>query len=322
MSAPTPSLPSPSSAGAGSQAPRNVPALLNLLHADGFTGAVTVSGAPGGTLHLRAGLVVAVQTPAAPTVETLLLKSHRVTEQDWTTARDTARGEGGMAASLSARTAVSRMQLELVCTAAVFDAAFAMSLTAPEGWHLVEAAQPPELTAEQGAEPARLTEETVRRTAVLAEHWQPLSRLTAARIRPSAAHRPGTLAERHRDILLAANGRRSPRDIAFALGRGLYPVMLDLTRMRARGLIDCEAPTLPRPVPSVAPRRAAAIPAPRDDVDSTSAPLPRRNTGSAKTPAAPAGDAGTDRMSPHGSQAFARLRRRRGGDHTGDSEAR
>src|SRR6202012_1633998 len=34
-----------------------------------------------------------------------------------------------------------------------------------------------------------------------------------------------------------ADGRRTPRDLAFALGRGLYATMLELGRMQADGLI-------------------------------------------------------------------------------------
>lgn len=45
-------------------APRNVPALLLQLRESAYTGTVTVSGTPGGSIHLRDGLVCAVVTPA------------------------------------------------------------------------------------------------------------------------------------------------------------------------------------------------------------------------------------------------------------------
>ncbi|MFJ1709967.1 hypothetical protein ACIOFR_42300, partial [Kitasatospora sp. NPDC088346] len=78
-------------------AARNVPALLLGLRREGFTGSITVSSAPGGTIHLEQGLVTAIETPAAPTTETLLLKSQRVGESDWTaaeTAASAARASG------------------------------------------------------------------------------------------------------------------------------------------------------------------------------------------------------------------------------------
>jgi len=41
-----------------------------------------------------------------------------------------------------------------------------------------------------------------------------------------------------RDELLAlANGRRTPRDLAFALGRGVYATTLELSRMQREGLL-------------------------------------------------------------------------------------
>ena len=263
-----------SSATAGQRPPGDLAALLALLHADRFTGAVVVSGNPGGSFHLNEGLVIGIRTPAAPTAETLLLKSRRLTEQDWAAARDESHRDGGMARALATRTDIGLAQLELTCVAAIFDAAFAMALSPAEAWHLIEVAQPPDLVVAPGIEPARLTEETARRTAVLAAHWRPVSRLTEARIRPSAMP-ASPLNERYRDILLAATGRRTPRDISFALGRGLYSVLLDLTRMHARKLIQWEAAAGPRPVPSVAARKAAPPP-PGDQPD---APLPRRAAG-------------------------------------------
>lgn len=46
------------------------------------TTALRVSGRPGGMFHIRQGDVVAVETPGAPGVEALLLRSGRVSETD------------------------------------------------------------------------------------------------------------------------------------------------------------------------------------------------------------------------------------------------
>ena len=77
------SVPTPAVGVAAPPQPRNVPALLAKLLAEDFTGAVEVSGTPGGTIHLRRGLVIAVDTPNAPSVETLLIRSGRIDEESW-----------------------------------------------------------------------------------------------------------------------------------------------------------------------------------------------------------------------------------------------
>ncbi len=77
---------------------RNAPALLAELRRERFTGAVDVEGGPGGTLFLRDGLVGAVESPAAPSARSLLLKSGRVEEDDW---------EAALATPLSPRASTS-----------------------------------------------------------------------------------------------------------------------------------------------------------------------------------------------------------------------
>ncbi|SFF60408.1 hypothetical protein [Streptomyces mirabilis] len=54
---------------------RNVSSLLTSLGEQKRGCTVLASGTPGGAIHLRGGLVVAVETPGAPTVEGLLLRS-------------------------------------------------------------------------------------------------------------------------------------------------------------------------------------------------------------------------------------------------------
>ncbi|MYS81092.1 hypothetical protein [Embleya scabrispora] len=255
--------------------PRNVPALLMTLHRERFTGAVVVSGTPGGTLHLRDGLVVAVRTPASPAPDVLLLRSRRIAEPDWIAAGEASRTDGPLADTLVALGLVRAPELSALCLATVFDGAFAMSLGTSAGWQVDDSVPAPDLIAEPGVEPRRLTDETARRMLVLSQLWGPLVDFAATRINPAAQPAVGTLPVRYRDILLGANGRRAPRDLAFALGRGLYPVMLDLARMSARRLVQRDAPAGAGPTPIVAPRdftTGASAPPPQ-------APLPRRNPG-------------------------------------------
>lgn len=257
-------------------APRNVPNLLLSLQQDRFSGAVSVSGAVGGTIHLHRGAIRAIETPGAPTAEALLLKSRRIGEPEWDAAC-TAAGPGGrLDATLVERGHIGAAELEVLCVGALYDAAFAMALSTPDSWQVDGEAPGPRLSHRAGTDPRRLTEVTSRRVRLLAKSLGSVREFGQERIRPSARATAGTgrLSARYRDILLSADGRRTPRDIAFALGRGVYPVMLDISRMKALHLIQPESPRPPATAPSVAPRDPAAEP-PRP-VAPTGGGLPRR----------------------------------------------
>jgi hypothetical protein len=242
------------------QAARNLPGLLLGLRNAGFSGGVAVSGCPDGTIHLRDGLVVAVETPGAPTAEAMLLRTRRVSEADWETARAAGSASGDLGAALLADGLVGAAELDMVRTSALFDGAFAMALSPPGDWEVDATATAPLLAAAQGIEPLRLTDETARRLGLLNQLWGPPATFAKARIRPSSRAGSGAvhLSPRYQDILLSADGRRTPRDIAFLLGRGVYAVMLDLTRLDARRLIERDPPRGPTPAGAVARRRNPA----------------------------------------------------------------
>ncbi|MDX3456661.1 hypothetical protein PV396_32725 [Streptomyces sp. ME02-8801-2C] len=257
-------------------AARNLPALLLELREERFSGTVRVEGTPGGTLQLREGLVGAVETPGAPTATSLLLTSGRIGDEDWLAACAAQRDADLLGERLVADGLVGAGELEVICAAAVFDGAFAMSLGAPGSWQLSE--REPAVLARPGVEPRRLTDETTRRIALLIRLWGPPGDLARVRPVPGTGVVEGPLSGRHENILNQVNGRRTARDIAFALGRGLYAVMLDLIRMQTLGLLRWETPTVPGGRPSTAPRvtpgrTSAAGPPP---VPSRTEPLPRR----------------------------------------------
>lgn len=280
---------------------RNVSALLLALRAQRRSATVRVSGTPGGTIHLRDGLVVAVETPGAPTVEAVLLRSGRIGDADW--ARVCAADPSGerRAAELHHRALVGAVELQVICTATAFDGAFAMSLSAPAGWDVTD--RVPTLGVEPGIEPGRLTQETSRRLASLSRLIGAPADAARSPVRvadgpvvgyagspASPEGRPGVLSSqvmssspavhcaRHAEILACVNGRRTPRDIAFALGRGLYPVLLDLVRMEGLGLVRRESRTTHSGRPSTAPRSAAPAGQPSFEPPERG-PLPRRSPG-------------------------------------------
>ncbi|MGI8332645.1 hypothetical protein ACRYCC_22060 [Actinomadura scrupuli] len=242
---------------------------LNRRGQERFSGTLSLAGDPGGTVTMRDGLVVAAATPAAPGPEALLLRSGRVTEADWSEAFAAAAPYGRLSAELVDRELLGAAGVEVVAQVALVDAIFAMALC---GVHTCTAATAgsddlaPLLPVVPGMEIDRLIRETVRRltTAVV---WQGLG--LTVRSRP---HAIGTDPAR-REILERANGRRTARDLAFALGRGLYSVMTDLAALIEDGLVEVTGP----PAGTRAPRAVPATggdPAPAQE-------LPRRHRGAA-----------------------------------------
>ncbi|BBC33096.1 hypothetical protein SGFS_043900 [Streptomyces graminofaciens] len=324
---------------------RNVPALLQALREEGFDGTVRVSGSPGGTIHLRDGLVGAIETPGAPTATSALLASGRIDDEAWLAACAAQPDADRLGSHLVAAGLIGAGELDVVCTAAVYDGAFAMALSPPGGWELT--GREPTLVARPGVEPRTLAEETTRRMTLLSRLWGPageLARVRPARVggwgdpdvpgepgasgdregagglgatgdpdAPGGSANPGTtrttgttgpqgtrgtpktpaldgrLTRRHLDLVESANGRRTPRDIAFARGRGLYAVMLDLIRLESFGVVQWETRTTFDGRPSTAPRVPQAYTASQEP-SARAGPLPRRRPGGGS----PADDLGAE----------------------------
>ena len=256
---------------------RNIPSLLSGLQDQKRSCTVRVTGTPGGAIHVRDGLVVAMETPGAPNVEGLLLRSGRLTEEAWAAvcAADTTHER--LAAELVARGLVGGGELEVISLSALFDAAFALSLTKPESWDLTDPV--PVLHRNGGITAERLVGETSRRFALLAGEPGSVAELARTRMElTDAARLPGAvgaLSARHRDVLAGTDGRRTPRDIAFALGRGLFAVLVDLRHLLKLGLVKPRNPSTHQR-PSTAQRASVSVPtAPVN----AAAPLPRRLPG-------------------------------------------
>jgi hypothetical protein len=62
------------------------------------------------------------------------------------------------------------------------------------------------------------------------------------RVVPARGTQPAGLAAVRREILAHATGRRTARDLAFALGRSLHPVTVEIARMLADGLLEIAPP--------------------------------------------------------------------------------
>jgi hypothetical protein len=247
--------------------------------AAGMSGVLRVTGEPGGAIHLADGLVTAIETPGAPSPEVLLLRSHRVSESGWDAAFAAAASGGRMSAELTRREMVGSGELEGLLRTALADAMFVLASGTVEEYRAEPGPADCVLPLEPGTEPDGLLAEAVRRLAVLAlmpaRHDR--DRIVAA----AGAVRPGDrLGDGQDEILALADGRRTPRDLAFALGRGVYATMLQLTRMHQVGLLATVSsrgtgsgrPESGRPASGGEPSAATGLPRRQRDLPA----LPRR----------------------------------------------
>jgi len=212
--------------------------VLSQCAGDGWSGALRVAGEPGGLVHFAAGGIVDIETPGAPGPDVVLLRSGQIPEAGWEAAFTSAAPSGQLFPELVRRRLIGAARLEAVLRTALADAMFVLAIGRVEECHREEPTARPLLWLEPGAEPEWLLAETSRRLKVLASLGSQIvhdrDRVTAGRW-PLAPRLP--LSEGQYDILALANGRRTARDMAFALGRGVYALTLELSQMHEFGLL-------------------------------------------------------------------------------------
>jgi len=250
---------------------------LTVCAAAGMSGILRVTGDPGGAIHIADGLVAAIETPGAPGPEVLLLRSHRVSESGWDEAFAAAAASGGrMSTELTRREMVGAGELEWLLRTALADAMFVLANGTVDEYRAEPGQVDFVLPLQPGAEPDSLLAETSRRIRVLAAlpATNGRDRIVAA----TGAVQPGVrLGEGQDEILALADGRRTARDLAFALGYGVYATILQVARMQQAGLLvvvssraaDAAAAQIRRPaaasdltLASGLPRRQRDVPAP------------------------------------------------------------
>ncbi|HEY2262630.1 MAG TPA: hypothetical protein VGI96_08400 [Streptosporangiaceae bacterium] len=251
---------------------------LTVCAAAGMSGILRVTGNPGGAIHITDGLVAAVETPGAPGPEALLLRSHRVSESGWDEAFAAAAASGAlMGAELARRELIGAGELEWLLLTALADGMFALASGTVEEYRAEPGPVEFVLPLRPGAEPDSLLTETTRRIRVLAT--MPARNGRDRIVAATGAVQPGArLGDGQDEILALADGRRTARDIAFALGRGVYATMLQLSRMQRTGLLvavssqaaDAAAAQARRPVARNDAPLASALPRRQRDVPGAS----------------------------------------------------
>jgi hypothetical protein len=268
-----------------------------------LTAAIQVTGEPGGVVHVSGGQVVAVETPGAPGVETQLLRSGRLSESDWSAAVGglAAAGPsaaGGLGAELVARKLVSASELERLAVAAVFDGAFAIVAGQVVECRLAQA-DPFWLPAQPPVPAVRLWQEIERRRQVLSARREPVAHDRDRLVPVSQVGRGTAVSPEQWAILRHADGRRTPRDLAFVLGRGVYAVTLEIARLLDSGLVQVasrrDVPRLdgsaPEP-PAAPPQQTTEARYDSQPYDAETPRLPRRRPGSSAMASEPGQQAG------------------------------
>jgi len=202
------------------------------------SGAMQVSGVPGGVIYLSGGQVSYIDTPAAPGLDTLVVRSGRVCDHDWLAAFDAGHVDREVGHVLVSQGLLGRRELEVFTLSAVFDAALCvLPMTEgayrfrPEARHWLGAIRPVGVDM--------LMREVARRQAMLDRLAGPALAQTTV---PSPVRRLRggrvTVTARQWAVLMHANGQRTIRDLAWTLGRGVFGVTVEVHRLIARGLLE------------------------------------------------------------------------------------
>ena len=258
--------------------PRSLRQALRDCAGDGLSGVLEVTGEPGGTIYFSRGGVVAIETPGAPGPEVILLRSGRIPEPGWAAAfAAAAAGGGALGPELVARDLIGAGELEAMLRIALADAMFVLSggqvATCQAEWGAVDG----ELALEPPAEVGWLLAEASRRMRVLAslpglvEHDRDRMAAAAGAVQPGAV-----LGHGQDEILALANGRRTPRDMAFALGRGVYATTLQLVQMYGAGLLVTASHRAVTPAAPAPASRPAVAPGPGPRAPESPGALPVR----------------------------------------------
>ncbi|MCC3777556.1 transcriptional regulator [Streptomyces sp. UNOB3_S3] len=236
-----------------------VTATLDRLARERATGALHGRA---GALYLADGALVHAESPVVPDVGWRLTAGGRLSRESW----EEAVAEGGpdhrAGSLLVERGRLSRGELELCHLSALFDAAYFVlspldgSQRAPdrflrEARHWFGPVRPVPVAAVQ--------REVRRRRRLLERAW-PCPELDVSPVVPvgrRAAAGPGC---GRGAVLAAADGVRTPTQIAGALGRSAFATLLDVRRLAAAGLVRTPAPGTPAPRPAPAARLPADAP--------------------------------------------------------------
>ena len=212
--------------------------LLTQIAGEHRTGALVIGGHPGGTVYLIDGLITEAESPAAPGVGELLTASGRLAGRTWQAALDAGTAQARVGRILLDQGHLTQGELELCVLGAIYDAAyFALAPASAPVDFLQDATH--WLGPVVNVDPAAVHRETRRRGRLLDEIF-PDPKVDSAPVTPVL--RPPrervTLTSLQWELLVHADGQRTPADLAQLLGRAGYATVQELRRLAALGLLD------------------------------------------------------------------------------------
>ncbi|WP_250036034.1 DUF4388 domain-containing protein [Paractinoplanes maris] len=212
--------------------------LLTQVAGERASGVLVVGGHPGGAVFVLEGRVIYAESPAAPGVGELLTASGRLAARTWQNALDLGTSTARVGRLLVEQGHLTQGELELCVLGAIYDAAyFALSPASAPVEFLAGATH--WLGPVVHVDPAAVDREVNRRVRLLDEIF-PDARVDTSPVAP--VPRPPrervTLTAPQWELLVNADGQRTPADLALLLGRAGYATIQELRRMAAMGLIE------------------------------------------------------------------------------------
>ena len=221
--------------------------LLTQAAGERQTGALVVGGHPGGTVYLIEGHVTHAESPAAPGVGELLTASGRLAARTWQAALDAGTAGARVGELLVGQGHLTQGELELCVLGAIYDAAYFALSPASAPVEFLDGAVHwlgPVIRVDAAA-----VNREARRRARLLEEIYPHSQVDFAPVIPVA--RPPvervTLTAVQWELLVHADGQRTPADLAQLLGRAGYATIQELRRLAALGLLELPEPPADAP---------------------------------------------------------------------------
>ncbi|GAA3928980.1 hypothetical protein GCM10022244_42560 [Streptomyces gulbargensis] len=228
--------------------PQPVSPMLVRLAAEGATGALLRDH---GTLYLVDGDVVHAESPAAPGMDVLLTAGGRLPREGWDEAVDRAGAHRAVGRFLMDSGRMPRGELEICHLCAVFDAAF-FALSPTSGPTRFRYGVGHWFGTVRPVPAAAVERETARRRELLASAW-PYASVDTAPVAPRPAPEGRAVGARNRARLDAADGRRTPTELARLLGRPAFHTLLDVRRLAAAGFVETPPATTPHSPPPASP---------------------------------------------------------------------
>lgn len=228
-------------------------ALSQLVNAGG-TGALHVGGDPGGVLYLTEGRVSYAESPAAPGAGELLTTSGRIAPRTWESVVSSGKDGHRVGRLLLEQGHLTEGELELCVLGVIYDAAYFVLQPAAVPVRFAEGEQHwlgPVCRVDADV----LSRETTRRRRLLDEIFES-STVDTAPVSP--APRPPVervvLSALQYELLIAADGERTPATLARILGRAGYVTLQQVRELAAAGLITTAPEDRPGPARQPVPQ--------------------------------------------------------------------